>query len=197
MDEGLPDNVQKSVLHKFKQAPCLLVLDNFETPWESPQTRQEIESLLTEITSTENVSLILTIRGSEMPAGTRWSEILPPLQPVDADSAVAIFKTITHREADDYALKLIQAMDYIPLAVTLVSNLASVDGETTENLWIRWHEERTSMVGNGSDRLSNLEKSIQLTLSGPEYNRIPAPYDCWVAFACHQMACHPKRCKIV
>lgn len=174
MDEGLPGNPLKSVHHKLKQVPCLLVLDNFETPWESPQTRSEIESLLAEITSIETVSLILTMRGSQMPSGTRWSKILPPLQPVDADSAVAIFEAITQREADKYALKLIQAMDYIPLAITLVANLTSVEGETTENLWIRWQEERTSMVGNGSDRLTNLEKSIQLTLSGPRMQQDPS-----------------------
>ena len=173
MDEGLPGNTLKSVYHKLKQAPCLLVLDNFETPWESSQTRSEIESLLTEITSIETVSLILTMRGSQMPSGTRWSKILPPLQPVDADSAVAIFKAITQREADKYALKLIKAMDYIPLAITLVANLVSVEGETTENLWIRWQEELTSMVGNGSDRLTSLEKSIQLTLSGPRMQQDP------------------------
>ena len=173
MDEGLPGNALKSVHHKLKQVPCLLILDNFETPWESPQTRSEMESLLTEITSIETVSLILTMRGSQMPSGTRWSKILPPLQPVDAGSAVAIFKAITQREADNYALKLIQAMDYIPLAITLVANLVSVEGETTENLWIRWQEERTSMVGNGSDRLTNLDKSIQLTLSGPRMQQDP------------------------
>jgi tetratricopeptide (TPR) repeat protein len=173
MDAGLPGNTLKSVHHKLKQVPCLLVLDNFETPWESPQTRSEIESLLTEIASIETVSLILTMRGSQMPSGTRWSKILPPLQPVDADSAVAIFKAITQCEADKYALKLIKAMDYIPLAITLVANLTSVEGETTENLWIRWQEERTSMVGNGSDRLANLEKSIQLTLSGPRMQQDP------------------------
>ena len=173
--EGIPvtGTSLKSVYHKLKQVPCLLVLDNFETPWESPETRSEMESLLTEITSIETVSLILTMRGSQMPSGTRWSKILPPLQPVDADSAVAIFKAITQREADTYAFKLIQAMDYIPLAITLVANLVSVDGETTENLWIRWREERTSMVGNGSDRLTNLEKSIQLTLSGPRMQQDP------------------------
>ena len=173
MYEDLPGTSLKSVYHKLKQVPCLLVLDNFETPWESPQTRSEIESLLTEITSIGTVSLILTMRGSQMPSGTRWSKILPPLQPVDADSAVAIFKAITQREADKYALKLMQAMDYIPLAITLVANLVSVEGETTENLWVRWQEERTSMVGNGSDRLTNLDKSIQLTFSGPRMQQDP------------------------
>ena len=171
--EGLPGTSLESVRRKLKQVSCLLVLDNFETPWESPHTRSEMESLLTEITSIETVSLILTMRGSQMPSGTRWSKILPPLQPVDADSAVAIFNAITQREADKYALKLLQAMDYIPLAITLVANLVSVEGETTENLWIRWQEERTSMVGNGSDRLTNLDKSIQLTLSGPRMQQDP------------------------
>ena len=164
--DKIDDNLFQTVIRRLEQALTLLVLDNFETPWDPPQTRSEIESLLTEITSISNLVCIVTMRGSQKPSGTRWSNVLPPLQPVDLKSALAIFKAISHKE-DEYAAKLIKAVDCVPLAVTLMANLASVDGETTKALWLRWKEESTSMVERGLDRLSSLEISVQVSLSSP------------------------------
>jgi tetratricopeptide (TPR) repeat protein len=129
--------------------------------------------LLTEITALRTVALIITMRGGQKPTGTRWSDILPPLQPVDLESAVAIFQAIVNK-TDENAMNLIRAVDRVPLAVTLIANLAAVDGETTDALWLRWQEESTAMVESGQDRLTSLETSIQLSLSGPRMQRDPS-----------------------
>jgi len=169
----ITDALFQSVLRRLEKHPILLVLDNFETTWDPPHTRSEIESLLGAITSIETLVCIVTMRGLQKPSGTQWSNILPPLQPVDLQSAVAIFKAISSK-ADDYSIKLVQAVDCVPLAVTLMAHLASVDGETTEVLWSRWQEERTSMVERGQDRLTSLEISVQTSLSSPRMQRDPS-----------------------
>ncbi|KAF8801657.1 hypothetical protein BYT27DRAFT_7197884 [Phlegmacium glaucopus] len=171
--DKIDSSLFQTVIRRLKRAPTLLVLDNFETPWDPPQTRSEIESILAEITSIGTLACIVTMRGSQKPSGTLWSNVLPPLQPVDLESALAIFKTISHKE-DEYATKLIKAVDCVPLAVTLMANLASVDGETTEALWLRWNEESTSMVERGLDRLSSLEISVQVSLSSPRMRHDPS-----------------------
>lgn len=176
------DDLFKAIIRRLREGACLLVLDNFETPWDPPQTRSEIEMLLTQITALQTVTLIITMRGAQKPAGTRWSDILPPLQPVDLDSAVAIFQAIVNK-ADKHAIDLIRAVDCIPLAVTLIANLAAVDGESTEALWLRWQEESTAMVESGQDRLTSLETSIQLSLSSPRMQRDPSALSLLSAFS--------------
>ncbi|PPQ68437.1 hypothetical protein CVT25_007830, partial [Psilocybe cyanescens] len=169
---SMEGNILKTLLLHLHNNPCLLVLDNFETVWDPPDGRSQVESLLTEITSIDALTLIITMRGSQKPSGTRWSEVIPPLKPIDIDSAMTIFKAIS-RKSDNYARNLVKAVDCMPLAVTLLATLASVDGESTEALWHRWQRESTSMVEQGGGRLNNLEKSIELSISSPRMQNDP------------------------
>ncbi|KAG5637354.1 hypothetical protein H0H81_004866 [Sphagnurus paluster] len=170
--EGCSGQLVDGVLDRLSQSPYLIVLDNFETPWEVAVARKEVEELLQYLADVENVSIVVTIRGSQHPPGVKWSQLLPPLQPIDSTSAVEIFTTISQKR-DEYSLKLVQAVDCVPLAVTLLGNLAAVDGETTEALWHRWLEESVAMVESGDDRLSSLECSIEVSLSCPRMQRDP------------------------
>jgi hypothetical protein len=43
--------------------PLLLVLDNFETPWNESEEYTAVESILQRIADVEGVSLIITMRG--------------------------------------------------------------------------------------------------------------------------------------
>lgn len=169
---SMEGDILKTLLLHLQNNPCLLVLDNFETVWDPPSGRSQVESLLTEITSIDTITLIITMRGSQKPLGTRWSEVLPPLKPIDVDSAMAIFKAISQKSDDD-ARNLVKAVNCIPLAVTLLATLASVDGESTEALWFRWQKESTSMVQQGGGRTNNLEKSIELSISSPRMQSDP------------------------
>ena len=170
--EDLKESILKAVIRRLKKDLCVLVLDNFETTWDATDTRSEIEAILAELMSTKKTTIILTMRGSQKPNGIRWSEIIPPLQPVDFEAANSIFKAISHK-SDEFVSHLIKAVDCVPLAVTLIATLASVDSETTESLWSRWQEENTSMIENGDDRLNSLETSVRLSLSSPRMQRGP------------------------
>ncbi|KAG6805947.1 hypothetical protein H0H92_013292, partial [Tricholoma furcatifolium] len=140
------------------------------TPWESLSARASIENLLRDLTSLDTVTLVVTMRGSQRPSSVYWSELLPPLQPVSLDAAVSIFTSICGK-SDEFTVKLVKAVDCVPLAVTLLANLASVDGETTDSLWQRWCTEHVTMVENGDDRLSSFENSIEISLSSPRMRR--------------------------
>ncbi|TFK36427.1 hypothetical protein BDQ12DRAFT_654525 [Crucibulum laeve] len=158
------------ILRHLCQKPHLLLFDNFETPWDSHQTRSDVEALITELDSIPSLAVLITLRGSQHPSGMSWSKLLPPLQPLDLESAKCIFSSIS-KKMNEEAINLIQAVDRIPLAVTLLANLAAVDGETTEALWLRWQEERISMVESGQDRLTNLESSIRISIHSPRMQR--------------------------
>jgi hypothetical protein len=170
--EDVTDLLLDAILRYLALNPCILVLDNFETSWDPPEYRSDVELMLSEITAISQVVVLITLRGSQRPAGVEWSNLMPPLQPVDLISASSIFRTVSQK-LDHHAVNLIKAVDCVPLAVTLLANLAAVDGETTEALWARWAEESTAMVEGGQDRLSSLEASVRLSLSSPRINKDP------------------------
>lgn len=156
--------VLTAVINKLDESPFFIVLDNLETPWDLPDVRPNLEVLLGELENIEELAFVVTMRGSQPPACIDWSESLPPVAPIDLESAISTFKAIS-KQMDNFAIQLIKAVDRVPLAVTLLANLAAVDGETPEALWLRWQEERTAMIESGDDRLTNLDASIRLSLS--------------------------------
>ncbi|KZS92696.1 hypothetical protein SISNIDRAFT_509728, partial [Sistotremastrum niveocremeum HHB9708] len=148
---------QKSVLSQlgryvgFVGRPILIFLDNFETPWEPPSTRGQVEEILSNLAGTPNVTILLTMRGAERPYGVPWSRpFLPPVSTLDNDSARKLFLMMSDVPEDDPTLfELLDALDNLPLA-----------------LLKRWKMERTAMLNRGDEnRLTNLDVSIQVSLS--------------------------------
>src|ERR1700691_3069834 len=66
-----PNENSSDVLYRaLSNYPCiLLLLDNFETVWNSESNRADIRELLSKIVSLPNVSLIITARGDMPPSG--------------------------------------------------------------------------------------------------------------------------------
>ena len=54
------DLTQPVVKYFFKKPPCLLVLDNLETPWEPVQTRSGVEEFLSLLTDIPQLALIVS-----------------------------------------------------------------------------------------------------------------------------------------
>ncbi|KAJ6501389.1 hypothetical protein DFH09DRAFT_1102457 [Mycena vulgaris] len=165
------------ILVSFAQSmtvKCLLCLDNFETPWDSD--KDHVELLLAKI-AVPHLTLIITSRDSDRPRGIKWTApLLPPIQPLTVSAALETWDTISHGH-DDFSLLLINAVDCIPLAVTLLAQLA--ESESAEALWASWETESTKLVkSDGSaHRLNNLELSIELSLQGPRLRACPGALD--------------------
>ncbi|KZV76216.1 TPR-like protein [Peniophora sp. CONT] len=145
----------------------LLCLDNFETPWDAD--RRAVEDLLGLLTSLPNVAVLITSRGSTRPKGVRWTQpFLEPISPLTRDASLQTWDAICGpNKRGEYTTKLIQAVDDVPLAVTLLANL--VQSESLEALWDRWELEHASLLQDcdSDDRLSNVHVSISLSLNGP------------------------------
>ncbi|PPQ66182.1 hypothetical protein CVT24_000159 [Panaeolus cyanescens] len=173
--QHLLDDIQD----QLRQHDCLLVLDNFETSWDPLDTRSEVEAIINSLCYC--CGLIVTMRGSQKPSGSYFHEVLtlPTLHMAEAER---LFSKISGKW-DAYASKLIQAVDCLPLAVTLLANLASVDGETTASMWARWQEESTSMVESGHGRLSSLDASIKISLSSQNMQSDPGALP-FLSFLC-------------
>ncbi|KAJ7927031.1 P-loop containing nucleoside triphosphate hydrolase protein, partial [Mycena leptocephala] len=160
-------DLTKPVVQYFsRQPPCLLILDNLETPWEPINSRGAVE-LLSLLADVPHLAMMITMRGAERPSRIAWTHpFLPPLQPLSDDAALKTFIDITDGSLDNEDMKrLLLFTDNMPLAVELIAHL--VDYEGNKNVLTRWGTEKTSLLSAGHDRRSNLDASISLSLSSP------------------------------
>ncbi|TFK37262.1 hypothetical protein BDQ12DRAFT_753342 [Crucibulum laeve] len=159
-------------LNRSKE-PALMVLDNFETPWEIPEHKSKVESFLALLANISHLSIVLTMRGVERPGKIRWTRpFLAPLEPLTDEAAEEIFRDIADINDDDPGImELLKLTDNLPLAVTLMAHLA--ESETCANILSRWKEENTSLLSDGVDKISSLEKSISMSISSPRMKNIP------------------------
>ena len=156
--------LEPRVLSALGSEHCILCLDNFESPWDQPGPgKKAVEMLLADITALSSVTVLITMRGGERPKETAWTlPMLPPLTNFSRDAAKRTWESHAGN-CDKWADKLIDAVDFQPLAVTLLGSLAEVS--TAETLWDRWQKENIALVEKEKgDKSASLEFSIALSL---------------------------------
>ncbi|KAJ7323044.1 P-loop containing nucleoside triphosphate hydrolase protein [Mycena albidolilacea] len=166
----------KTILRHFAQCgTCLVVLDNLETPWEPLDSRAQVEEFLSLLADNPSFGLLLTMRGAERPGKVKWNRpFLPPLEPLPLAASRQIFVEVADEPGSgeesilDHLLDLTESL---PLAVSLMANIASFEGYSTT--LARWQTENTALLSEGHDKRSNLEKSIALSISGPRISSAP------------------------
>ncbi|KAJ7210108.1 P-loop containing nucleoside triphosphate hydrolase protein, partial [Mycena pura] len=174
----LGQNPTQQIIHHFEsRPPTLLILDNLETAWESPGSREEIEDFLALLTDLQHLAVIITMRGAERPAQVRWTRpFLQPLSPLAYDAAQKTFIDIAGEIHDSNDVdKILHLTDNMPLAIDLMAHL--VDSEGCATVLSRWDTEKTSLVSDGYDRRSNLDISISLSLSSPRVASVSGTKD--------------------
>ena len=165
------ENSSDALCRALSNYPCiLLLLDNFETVWNSETNRADIRELLSKIVSLPKVSLIITSRGDTPPSGVKWTRVdcLPPLSP---ESAKELFLDLHYGdmsefEGDHTVMMLLKELDYIPLAIHLIAQACS--GFSLRHMLKLWRDKRTALLrtrGKGPDKLESIEVSISISLS--------------------------------
>ncbi|KAG8932441.1 hypothetical protein FRC02_001120, partial [Tulasnella sp. 418] len=111
----------------------ILLFDNFETPWDIEGQQSNVAEVLAIIASIPSVSFIITMRGNQHPSSNtiEWTEPkLPLLTQLDLGAAEEAFVRISPDAKGDPELRtLLQALDCMPLAITLMAKLSEA-GET-------------------------------------------------------------------
>ncbi|KAH7108339.1 hypothetical protein BKA62DRAFT_681874 [Auriculariales sp. MPI-PUGE-AT-0066] len=159
-------SIDHAVLHTLASAPAVI----------PEASRVAVEGLLAALAAVPSLTLLITMRGSERPHGTRWTAPRPLiLQPFSRDAALqAIFKT-NHNisETELHSLdSLLDALGDLPLAVSIISAL--LIHESADELFTRWKTERTTMLTLGEqDKMSSLDVSIQVSLLSNRMKTLP------------------------
>ncbi|KAJ6579379.1 hypothetical protein B0H10DRAFT_911306 [Mycena sp. CBHHK59/15] len=134
--------------------------------WENGTSRSEVEEFLSLLTEIAHLQLMVTMRGAERPARVKWSRpFLPPLDRLDDMSARQTFLDIVDNIDGDELTALLALTDNLPLAITLMANVASFEGG--QSVLNRWADETTGVLSEGLSKRANLEKSIMISLSSP------------------------------
>ncbi|KAF7340686.1 NB-ARC domain-containing protein [Mycena sanguinolenta] len=171
-------NASKHLLRYFSQSPAsILVLDNLETCWEPLDSRNDVEEFLSLLTDIMHLALLITMRGAERPSKVRWTRpFMSPLPPLSDDAAMQTFTDITdYLDHDKRTIREILGLtDNLPLAINLVANIAAFEGH--ETVLSRWRDEKTTLFSEGRDKCSNLDLSIQLSLSSPRMADSPGAH---------------------
>lgn len=158
---------------KLLSQPMFIVLDNFETPWLTDD-QDSIKKVLTLLDSTPSLTILVTTRVAALSQGVCWTKpFFPVLGPVNLEAAKSIFADVAGEEAiqtsedelgNSKLDELLQLVDMVPLAVTLLASAAQA-GESIPRLLHSWEKERTAMLSDGStSKDRNIEASIKISL---------------------------------
>ncbi|KAF5330086.1 hypothetical protein D9758_015997 [Tetrapyrgos nigripes] len=125
---------------RFNTQSILLILDNFETPWNCDPLG--IENILGKLASFVQISMIVTMRGLNGPGPVEWKTLgsedsIPPLTP---ESASKVFSAISGKQelkkTGDSIQAILKNLDYVPLAITLIAKRArTVPVESLLRMW--------------------------------------------------------------
>ncbi|EED80974.1 predicted protein [Postia placenta Mad-698-R] len=157
------------ILRTLRARPSVLCIDNFETIWEPPQSRKDVEEDLAQLAGVDDVVLIVTMRGVERPGGIAWAPTTS-LRPLSVDDGLTVFAKVSGAPVDEYGEELVRATDGLPLAISILAHLTQPEMETTESLWKRWKKAGPAVASRddgANERQFNLGTSIDLSLSSP------------------------------
>jgi WD40 repeat protein len=169
VDYGVGDD-SLAVLHQTLEgsAPMMLVLDNFETPWEESSTRFDIENILSRIAAVSHVALIVTMRGTTSPSVIEWNQleedaVLPALTSDAAKSAFLTVNPLSKALCPDTCLDLLlQELDHTPLAIKLTAQVGR--GFSSQYLLNNWQKVKAEMLKTQTSRLGH-EDLISVNIS--------------------------------
>ena len=172
------DSVMSDILYELKssQDPYLLLLDNFETPWNTSDGQKQVEEALFKLNKLSHVSIVITMRGSHAPTvDVEWhSEIVPA---TDKTACQQICHKINpHWDADPDINGLLEAVGCMPFAVTLMAFRGRESESSAKQLLDEWKQLGTDMLSDGPLE-SGMNKSISLSVDSPLVTKDPDALD--------------------
>ena len=148
-----------SVLNTSTQ-PRLILLDNFETPYNAHGgTQKQVEDILRRLSMLSHIAILVTMRGRYPPCdeAIKWQS--KNIRPTDEAACLRIYHSIyPESENDRDVSRLLCVLGYMPFAVTLMARLAKEGRSTAEELLVAWSE-------YGPDILPDLEQSMNRSIS--------------------------------
>ena len=151
-----------SELDTLKQ-PRLILLDNFETPWNG-ESQKQVSDILRKLAMLGHIAILVTMRGTYPPCDAiEWQS--QTIQPTNEAACRRIFRDINPSSKDDPDVdSLLTALGHMPFAVTLMANLGKRGKSTANELLEMWYTSGTDMLSVTNSREKSMNRSISLSV---------------------------------
>ncbi|KDR71112.1 hypothetical protein GALMADRAFT_75409, partial [Galerina marginata CBS 339.88] len=153
--------------------PRLLILDNFETPWNATGgSQKQVEDILRTLAKLDHIAMLVTMRGNNPPCynAIKWQS--KNIEPTDEESCLRIFHDINPSSKDDPDLvRLLGVLGHMPFAVSLMARLAEDAHSTAKDLLAAWSESGPDLLSNNPEQSMN--RSISLSVDSDLVQRTP------------------------
>ena len=143
-------------------APRLIVLDNFETPWNPVEQSEqsEVETMLCSLAKIQHVAILITMRSHVPPSCQIINWQIQRLTPLEPHASRDIYTDIDHTAAGHKALdELLDALGHMPYAIYLMATLGKESGFSPDKLLHMWREAGTGMLAD-----EEINRSISLSV---------------------------------
>ncbi|KAF9059133.1 hypothetical protein BDP27DRAFT_522632 [Rhodocollybia butyracea] len=155
----------RDIIHDLNssKSPIILLLDNFETPW-NLHSQAEVLEILLQLAKLQHVALLVTMRSFEPPGdGIHWESI--HLEAVDNKASASIYSEIHPAGASDLGLSsLLDEVGHMPLAITLMAKLGRKMGYMPTKLLGLYKEAGTAFLHLGGDAQRSMDICITLSV---------------------------------
>ncbi|KAJ7585466.1 hypothetical protein C8J56DRAFT_123819 [Mycena floridula] len=160
-------NTLEAILKELQKnsKPIILLLDNFETPWNAPGARGAVAHILQEIAQFSHVALFVTMRATVAPCeDIEWEEM--KIQALGPESSQQLFVSIYPQLLHDPELPdLLEMVGHMALAVRLMARYGKNTGCSAKQLLSGYKSTGTSMLGSAQgDPQSSVSVSICMSL---------------------------------
>ncbi|KAF5378209.1 hypothetical protein D9615_007538 [Tricholomella constricta] len=172
-------NALNDIVSELKSSePLILLLDNFETPWNADGAQSEVERILRVIEQIPHITLFITMRSSSSPCnGISWHSV--DLRAIDDDAAHLIYSTIYVESSNDDPKipELLHLVGNIFLAIKLMATVGKLTGLGAQELIDEYRRTGTTMLGPGSDAEHNMDICISLSFDSPLLKKHSEAYE--------------------
>jgi hypothetical protein len=165
-------NARQTVINSLKllQGPILVIFDNFETPWDPRIGQTEVEAILRSLDYLCQVSILVTMWGTEPPAVIAWDKKRVDL--VDDPAAEDIYfrhrqgAKVSSKQEDMVMAELLNLVGNLPLAITLLAASARKHNLSVNGLVSLYKSLGLSMLGlSGNDQYHNMNICVQVSVT--------------------------------
>jgi len=160
------DSVMSDILDELNSSkdPYILLLDNFETPWNTVDGQKRVEEALQKLNELSHVSILVTMRGSRPPTvDVEWHSVIVPA--TDKDANLRICQRFNpHWRMDPNLDRLLDAVGCMPFAVTLMASHGRESESSPKQLLEEWTQLGTDMWSSDGSLESGMNKSINLSV---------------------------------
>ena len=175
----VPGNTGQATIEKIisllatSRQPRLILLDNFETPYNALDGAQkQVEDTLRRLANLSHIAILVTMRGRYPPCdeAIKWQS--KEIQPTDEGAGLRIYRSIyPESENDPDVGRLLSMLGYMPFAITLMARLAKEGLSTAKELILAWSKNGPDILPDHHEQ--NINRSISLSIDSKLMKKNP------------------------